>query len=472
MKKLLSILLILAMLVLPMLSACGTDGEPEESEKEQIDVMKEIRKAMNAATSYECNGQVELKAYVNEEEIVVHGTSYEVNFNDSDDPYYYSETTSNTTYQGTYFENIIVEAYNDGNFFYAYGEGNRKRKFYSELSAEEFEEYMSRVKEDSDLLESYGNIFDEVNADGSHTVTLSNYSKDAIRRINAYMDFPMEDGGAEITHIEVTINAAKAYLVNDITVKYIFSDERYSASQTNIFYNYNCANKNLVDVKTSAYTKVDDARIMPMINHLIDDRMNCDYGTFDYTNEVEITLSGELIGGTPTNYDVIYGNEDGFFFDISGDEVGVACSYVYKGGVYEEDGKVVEDSDFNDVSAKQFITSIVDPFDYNQISTKSMTASVADDGTVNYRINLNENDSTIPDVMKALYAELGLTLYNLPVDSYLVVSVKDYQLVSFGYELSAVVNVTVASTNKRGALRVSMTVTTVFDSNDDTTTHI
>ena len=470
MKKLLSILLILVMLVLPMLSACGSGGEPEEPQEEQLGTMEKINMAMDRVSSYEAYAEIDILAYVADCEVELSGTSDQIYANDDDGLYYYSEIDISTKYNGTYVENYIMEAYNDGNYFYAYGEGNRKKKFYSELAGEEFEEYMNQMGSDFALLEGYGELSDVVDEAGFHTVTLSKYNEDAVRQFNIDYGFPMESGGAVITDLEVTINATPGYLVNEITVNYIFSHSKFVGTETVSYYNYNSAVKNLNDVKPSAYKKVDDAKIIPLLNSLLKDKSDSEEGYFVFDNEVTMTMGNFASGGTAQHYEVSYGVDDsGYYFDMNAVSEGADSQRVtYKDGVYKMDGDEVKDSGFDDVVAKEFIDELIDAFSYNERGVKDVEIKSREDDKVTYKIALNVNDTVIPSNISTIYSGIGGRYSSS--SAYMEVVMEKGELMSVEYYVES--SGYIYLENKRYAMEVDMVVKTDFDASADTTTQI
>ena len=305
MKKFL-ITLVLCLFSLSVFSSCSFLSD-------KMGVMERISRAMDKVDSYESVGELSITAYYDNKKMYIKGDTKQIFSKEKDSGlYFYCSDTVDIEYNSTNTSTTVVEAYNDGEYFFSHTLNNVGNKLRSSHTEEEFLEYYEKVSESGDLLSGYSELTSVKNDDGKYEISLSEYNGEKIRDINLIYGFPLDDGGASIENINVSILANAEYLVEEINVEYVFSDALYSGEQKVVFSNYGSAEKKMSVVNPKIYTAVEDARAVPLLSSLLNDKKQADKGKFNSSSDVESTFMGSHNESNET-YIVSYGYDDGEF---------------------------------------------------------------------------------------------------------------------------------------------------------------
>ena len=455
MKKLLSILLILAMLALPMLSACGTPDK-------ELDAIDKINLAMDSVSSYESYGEVDITAYVAGDKLELEGTYEQVVSGNDGELYYYNKSIITTEYMGYSMEYYTLEAYNDGTYYYALGEDDSKRRFCSDITAEEFLSYITAGDSDDAPFEGYGSISDIANPNGGRTVTLSDYDDSVLEDFNARFGLPVEEGGTEITGFSAVINVTDGYLVNDITMDFEFSDTASNGKMTYTFFNYNVARVNSDRIMPSLFKKVPDARIIPMTERFLSDSKSSEYGAFSFNQKTDVFIRGVTSLKTENSYRITYMEADGYWFEMNVAVEDETHQHVYRKGVYTVDGEPDTDTDMDDQAAKRLIGGFIDPFSFNQMSVLDIAETKGENDRLAYKIYLVESRTLIAETMNAIYGEMGG--YCTSANMYIEVVADGYEIMSVTYYITSCGRIAV--NRQTFEVDVELAVTTDFSENN------
>ena len=185
MKKSLSLLLVIVLLSLTLLSSCGTKDNSKEDKKEPT-VMEKIIAAMDSIESCEANSVTEISVYISSQKVEIEEIEKQVYAKSQDGAlYYYATNNSKLTHQGNETKVSMLEAFNEGNYFFKYAVDEDSQALCSILTQEEFLDYFMNTNINPNILEEYNNIVISKNENNDHVVTLSKYSDKMIKMLNS-----------------------------------------------------------------------------------------------------------------------------------------------------------------------------------------------------------------------------------------------------------------------------------------------
>lgn len=414
------------------LSSCDKQSDEDKTET----VMQNVVDAMNRISSFEANVDTNLLLYVAATKITAKITSKIVAKASGDnDVYYYEQHDTTVTGTGVEQATSSIEAFNDGKYFLSFTFNGRKKRLYSENTAEEFMNYYLSSSEKNSVYEGYGKASHIETDTGGYIITLTEYDSEVVDSINEELGLPMENGGGKVTDCTVTITASSDYLINRVVVDYAFSNTEFSGRQITYYGKHNAAEKITDTIDPSDYTKVPDAMAVSRYSELVKDRENSESGFFEFSLMQNIRLSGS----SPVEHNekdaVTYGVDNGrYYFDIDSELNGVNYDITYKDGVYKINGRVDSTSDYNDLTSKAFINQLIDPFGIVPTDVEEVTVSETDEGTV-YNFKLETSYGTVVDSLKTVFESVGAIYRRAEIN--LEFAVKNDEIMSIKYTIDS-----------------------------------
>ncbi len=423
MKKFVSSLCIVVLLSLMMFSSCSFGNSERAAER----VMNKISKAMDSIHSYEVDSELEITAYVSAEKIEVSGSSSQIYLKEKNsDLYYFSKNNTNIKLKGEENNTSTLQAFCEGEYYFAYSIDDKDTKLRSNLTENEFLEFEERIE--TDLLKGYKNISHKKSENNSHTVTLSGYNDTILKSANASYGFPFENAGGRIVDLCVTITADSGYLVDEISVEYIFSNSEFSGNEKMTFSSYNKAERaEEALLNPLNYISVSDARVARELPSLLNDKKVSREDEFDFTYELltDSTVSHK------EQYDVSYGVDGGnYYFEMGLLIDGPKQKITYKNDELCTDG--VSDFSYNDFKAKQIIDSLIDPFSFVPIGITDIEKTEVSSRITKYKFTFDPSYSFFKDVIDAMLTQ-NYMYGSITVE----VTVRDCELQTMEYNISA-----------------------------------
>ncbi len=436
-------------------------------------VMDKISKAMDGAASYEVDGVLDITAIYAGQPMTVTSTTKEIySKNEGEELYYYSKADIDITNRYATTQSSVLEAFNEGEYFFSYKLGQDSKSLCSEHTEKEFLNYREKVSEFGNILSGYETFSSVEKEDGSYEVKLEKYDEKTIRLLNSSYGFPLEKDSGEIEDIAVTIISDSNYYIKEITVDYIFSNASFSGSEKMIFSSYGSAEKITNTINPRYYTSVDDATIVPLLTTLINAKVEEDAGDLAVTTFSKfLTMGVESTNSAET--DATYGYEAGkyHFTAKTKTTTNTKTSQVVDGTKTEEkttettykDGKYTEDDFIRETSdsyAKEFIKELIDPFSFSAHNVKSIIKNDNEDGTVTYTIVIDTATAGTLAVLKELYSSVNASFLSAKMT--LEVVLKDYELTSINYKIESKGQIVYNGVHYFGA-GITVTTSTVFE---------
>ena len=270
-KRILSIVCVISILLVS-LSACGA---PKTADS----LYDKINKTMNKLESVESDLTMEIGFYSNGSYVNAEAKGKNILKPTKDDFYYYNKTTTTvgatSTSKGVVTDSII--AYNDGNLFIANLGKLFDQKLYSPLGVKEAQEYFNENSMDMTVLDKASQKSFIKNEDESYVITFNGYSQDSIEYILESFGFDDFSFDNKLEDMKVTIKATSEYLVDDMTVDFVFSEQPKFPRESKFFIKvdyvkYENVEKITSDISTDSFKKVDDVRFLDKIEELIKER--------------------------------------------------------------------------------------------------------------------------------------------------------------------------------------------------------
>lgn len=376
----------------------------------KTDVMEKITTAMDSASSFHAKGVVRFSVDAFEQTVEIDGETEKIVI--AEDAFcLFSTEDATVTFGEKQTHSSTMEAYLDGKHFFEASLDGERGSFYSEHTQDTFiEYYKSNLSENDTFLHGYETLVHTENDDGTHTLTLSDYSIETVNTVNALYGFPLENGGAQVRDCVVTIDTNDKYQITRVETEYIFSDTVSRGSQTVECTNYGSAQMRVDRLAVENYTKVSDVRILASLTRLLNERKHQSTGSLTYTDRREVEISNGTSAQVRQVSKVTYGQgEDGYYFDIDMETDDEQKHLTYAEGVYLVDGEVLEWARItNDIEAKAFIHSFIDFCGFHPAMVKDVTVLLDKNGLTSYELTLNEKNREAKDLLTSLMGSVGL----------------------------------------------------------------
>ena len=139
---------IMAILSVLLFSSCSLQKEKT--------VIEKIISAMEKVSSYESNGDLNIKIDYSDDGISIYGKTNQIVLNDKrNDLYFYTQNDVKVKYGKSITSTSVLQAYNDGTYFFSYSVGDSINKFCSDYTEKEFIDYYEKSSESGNILSGY-----------------------------------------------------------------------------------------------------------------------------------------------------------------------------------------------------------------------------------------------------------------------------------------------------------------------------
>ena len=389
-----------------MILACFTGcGAPKNANA----LYKKINKAMGKLDSVESDISMNIGFYSDGTYIDAEASGKSIRISSKDDYYYYDKITTSVQIPGSKLvsRTVSTTAYADGNMFISNTGDDINQKLYSPLNKKNAIEYINdhsltlSMLEDADVKE-----FTE-NENGTYSLVFSEYSDEAVDDLIVAFAFDSFEFDNKIEDMKVTINTTPEYLIDDITIAFVFSEKpKYSRenvlSMSIDYTKYENVEKITSGLNTEQYTKVDDVRILDKIDELIEKRKTEKSGSFDLELKQKVSARGEKSEYVEKD-EVTFGVDDnGYYYEVGALVEKDKYNITYSDGTQTTKvGTKTTTKDQTEEEAKEFITGLIDNTKYSQIYVTKITTD--DNGT--YLLTCSPN----PEIYSAALASMGAT---------------------------------------------------------------
>lgn len=443
MKKLLSFLLFVLMLVSLTLSSCAilpteqqNNQQPSTQQKEltATEVIDSISEKMDSASSYETEGELKMIIYANSKKMTIDGSSQTIIVQEADS-YFYNSSAMTMTYDGVKRDAASIEGFDGENYFFSYTSDGQKSAFYSKLSSSEFTSFYELISENKSILDGYKQISYVKTADGRYIVTLENYDKKFVDIANSSFGLPAENGGGRVSDIKVSIEADADFYIDYVTVEYIFTDDSFSGKEVTSYKKYGTAQKNWANLDTADYKEVSDARAIQLYRNLLIDRQMAQNGEFAFSTTQAVTVAGNRTTQSETDR-INYGFDDnGYYFNADANVNGREINISYKDGTYKINGSAQNDANYTDDTARTFINGLIDPFGFAPADATDITVYQENSKATKYTIELDSVNGKLADEIRAIYSNAG-AVYS-KADMVFSFTVRENEIIYISYKIQS-----------------------------------
>ncbi len=416
MKKIVVLISVLLCVVLTLSSCEVLDKflalmEPEPESAEEL--YEKIDKKMKSFTEYETNSELTMEFYINNigsilptyPKIRTEATEYTIQKGiGTDDFFFYQEMETSVTSSGTLDidENIKSKTEYNSGYIYISNEGDYKQKLCSEMTVEEFGEYLlskSTMPSIEDFLNCTKKEFSK-NEDDTWSLKLSGYSNyflnqvvDMLRLNEAIVEIDIED-------IELSINAAKDYSVNNIEMKFIFKQNGFQTNSLKYVTEYSSYDNVAVEVDTAIhdeYNEIEDITILDDIDDMLEAIIDDNYGKFNLSIKQEMSTGGTSQIVTEVD-DVIYGERSNgnYFYKIDAVTGGVALEMTYENSILtvKRNGQLYGQGNQEENVARATVNALINNVRYNKALVTDL--EVNDNGEIIVTIDTPDEAHYLP----------------------------------------------------------------------------
>lgn len=396
-RKALFLCLIFSLMLALVSCVGGSVSEPKTIDE----LWARVNEKMDGLSSYEVDTNFQMKyeieGYVIE--ATADGRAVYCNIGKENFHHYdYVQMTMSCSELSLLEKSTSIEAYNDGNMFYSDISDAGTQKFFSPITAEEYQEYINKSELDDDVFLDCTNKSFEKRDDGKWEIKYSGYAQRSLVLILNEMGYDGEvldvDG---IEDVEIIVIANKEFLVEEMTYTLIygagFSEEM---TGTSTYSNFNTAEPVVEPLKVENYTKIADVRLLDGIDEKIKDIQNADDGKVSVHINQNIYVDGAKSFSQEEEDTILYGTKNGkYFYDIEADINGKIIDVEYKNGSQKitQDGEVYYNDQSED-EAKFYVNGLINIMYYDKSCVLNMNKVT--DGTYKiecdvYNIETYEN---------------------------------------------------------------------------------
>ena len=444
--KRIALLLVMVLVLSMTFSSCGVVWqftEPANAEElwDRIDKQMESLRSysMELEADYNCKTEgLELTG-----EYIGNAVYVSDLFGNMKHVYEHAETTMKINGEEYTTETLI--AYDDGWMYVRNGLNEDRSSIRSEITQEDFEDFMSEKESIDWSPEDAGKIEMVKNEDSTWEMTYSEFPE--ARKTKILDSFGFSKDTFDISADDVTIHvvADRWFRVTELSLE-IFANS-VKTPFVSVKATYGSFNRAKAEkINTNRFNEVDDARVVDLVYDKLRNVLFEDSGKIQTSLKQRITYnsqSSEAYAHTESD-EITFANKDGSFsFRMVSDYNGISRTTEYKDGLWKIYSLTqMEQHKRTDAEARSAILSIVNVGGYDKMYVRDIELI----GNGKYRIVARMQDvSRLEQIMKSLEDTY------VGYDFYFVASIDDGELtslegkliihgVTYSYELSTVVS--------------------------------
>ena len=370
MKKFLKLFLIPLSLVLfaGMLIACTPQNNEEKEPETATELWDRIDKKMEALESYEMSSNIQMTFYVSGKKVTGTIVGGVIESNKDNDYYYYtdSSTTLSCPQLNLFQKENTIESYQNGTLFISTVNDSVNQQLYQDITIDEYKEFKSSITNtEFDIVDCADKEF-EKSEDGTWLITLSGYTKKAIKSYTETTGIDKDLIGADILDINVKIKANSEYLVEEMEILFVFDAKENipSVQAVSKYRSFNSAEQ--VSLSKNAYSEADILLI-----YELDDMLKAKQDKSSASFTYEITQTASSMGDEQSaveNDKVSYGTNGGkYFYIITSKYQNTIIEINYENGVRTiKQGTQSVTGAQSELEAKTYINSMINNMQYEK----------------------------------------------------------------------------------------------------------
>lgn len=367
-------------------------GETEAIEETKAEETEEIEEPKNAEELFKVLDKVELNAYeyditgrlvmfVNGYKFTSTMTGKHMYEKTDSGLYSYDYTESNTECTELDFksESKSIDAYNDGVAYISESLDGEEQRFCSEMSVEDYEEYLNEVDTpDIDFLDCTNSKFEKLD-DGSFKLTLSGFTKKVITPFLKYSEIDAEIMGADILDLKIEVVADKDYMPKSVEFSFAFDVEETDTAVPEFVLAFNYVSTDSIksekpEINKDGYKVVDDVRILELITEELKAFGEQPEGRFTLSIQ-QLFRQGEQISTYAETDEITFGKINGaFYFDAKVVANSVPMTVSYKNAVKTvTQGEDVTMEYYTEAEARAYIKALINHPGYDESYATDLT---------------------------------------------------------------------------------------------------
>lgn len=436
------LLIAVGVLLVCVLSSCALSKlfGPKDADA----LIKKIDKTMDQYSSYESDMDFEAKIGSGPALTKVYLFTKNVVINDKNEAYYFYQKMETTAalVDASGEEKVVSEgedliAFDRGNAFYMSQKDDKTVRLYSESTKNDFGAYLEKSGGNLDTDVLFGGCSKKQmthEKDGTWTLKLGEYSKESMNKIWESLGLDAVSELTESSNPSLKIKADKEYRMTSCEMHLVISGKEDNESDydsilegTFTFGSFGEAKRVENELSTDAYTKVDNALILPDAVRQLSGWCNLKNGEFSMVSSQNVKYPGSEVSVTVTDeIKFSTSKEDGFNYSIkehSTDASTPDITLKYSGGtLYTQAGSQMNRQSMDESQAKQSIRKVLGTVSVDPV----FVTSIEDNGNGVYEIRA---DGALDEQYKGVYKECTYVVRLTFRDDKLVATASEITLV-------------------------------------------
>lgn len=439
MKKSLSLLfgILITLFTVFLLASCtGNNQEPKEPSTAD-ELYERIEEKMQNTSSYTVDEVLNAVIYANDIKLNLTTTSRAMYDGiNTDDFYYYTDSTFTMDSDEITVDSSMygVKTYQNGRLYSYTDDDTVEQKIFTVMTNDEFVEYLDESSNvDLDVYDASKRTFKK--KDGVWILDVSGFSKKSINTIIKKMGLDDDLIGLDPMDIEMTFEANENYVVETVTTKFVFEENRRNVPSFEVVDEYSYGNIDRIIIDSIGYKEM-DIRVLDDIAEHISDFKNSDYGSVRVDNTVTVSIPNRSIATNEEN-EISYGEDSsGFWFTMDMVMGGTNYSKDYNYEIEYSNGVQTitldgesEKTAVTETAAKATIAKYIDPASFNKYNISNLVQRP----NGNYVLTVSHVDES--KYISEYYTPLGATLDE--VSEKIEITMKDGKITRMDFSATA-----------------------------------
>lgn len=439
MKKSLSLLfgILITLFTVFLLASCtGNNQEPKEPSTAD-ELYERIEEKMQNTSSYTVDEVLNAVIYANDIKLNLTTTSRAMYDGiNTDDFYYYTDSTFTMDSDEITVDSSMygVKTYQNGRLYSYTDDDTVEQKIFTVMTNDEFIEYLDESSNvDLDVYDASKRTFKK--KDGVWILDVSGFSKKSINTIIKKMGLDDDLIGLDPMDIEMTFEANENYVVETVTTKFVFEENRRNVPSFEVVDEYSYGNIDRIIIDSIGYKEM-DIRVLDDIAEHISDFKNSNYGSIRVNNTVTVSIPNRSIA-TNEESEISYGEDSsGFWFTMDMVMGGTNYSKDYNYEIEYSNGVQTvtldgesEKTAVTESAAKATIAKYIDPASFNKYNISNLIQRP----NGNYVLTVSHVDES--KYISEYYTPLGATLDE--VSEKIEITMKDGKITRMDFSATA-----------------------------------